>query len=269
MASPKVEAAPKKNKKAQDDADEEADAEDGAPEEEEAEPEEEEFEAEEEDFDAEADLSFGGEGLAATSSPGGMKGRLGLMGTRTIAGLNGLSARYYVLDKVSMGLMFGFATFHHKEPNDDGDFEQTNTVGLLGVGPQFFFWPYQGNRNDVVSADFGVGLRTLLFLGFTGANDDDPADTLRDPVEIDIEIPLTAQLFIGDRVAIAPEFGFAVRIIPGSREPDDNGDFDTNPGTGVGSRLGTDDGPGMGFELGSTSGMFLGLNVGYYFGGKN
>ena len=105
-------------------------------------------------------------------------------------------------------------------------------------------------------------------MGFTGINDDDATDTLNDPIEIDIELPLTTQLFIGKHVAIAPEFGFAVRIIPGSREPDEEGNADGNPGTGVGSRLGTTDGPGVGFELGSTSGVFLGLNVGYYFGKK-
>jgi hypothetical protein len=261
-ATATVHAAPKKDKAEEDDED------DAAPDEE-AEDESEE-EEEEDDEGTGAEVSVSSAGIAASgAATGGMKGRLGLMGTRTISGLNGISARYYVIDKLSLGLTAGFATFHHKEPDENGDFEDLNTVGLVGVGPQFFFWPYQGDRNQVVSADFGVGVRTLVYMGFTGANEDDAADTLNDPIEIDIEIPLTTQLFIGKRVAIAPEFGLAIRIIPGSREPDENGDFDTNPGTGVGSRLGTENGPGLGFELGSTSGMFLGLNVGYYFGAKD
>lgn len=265
--SPDALAAPKKKDKEEDEAEAEEDTK-----EEEAPPEA------EPDVDDEAPESDDGEedGVSASVSTagmagaaaGGMKGRLGLMGTRTISGLNGIGLRYYIVDKVSLGLTTGFATFTHKEPDENGEFTQNNTVGLFGVGPQFFFWPVQGSRSQVVSADFGVGVRTLFYMGFTGANDDDAADTLNDPIEIDIEIPVTTQLFIGDRVAIAPEFGLAVRIIPGSREPDENGDFDTNPGTGVGERLGTTNGPGLGFELGSTSGVFLGLNIGYYFGGK-
>ncbi len=213
----------------------------------------------------EADADGAGEGADA-KVPSGMKGRVGLMGTRTLSGLNGISVRYYAIDKLSLGVTTGAAIFTHREPGEDGEFNQMNTVGLFGIGPSVFYWPYQGPRSSTVHADFGVGARALVYLGFTGANEDDAQDTLEDPIEIDIEIPLSTQLWIGRRVSIAPEFGVAFRIIPGSREPDENGDFDTNPGSGVGSRLGTTDGPGFGFELGSTAGLFMGLHVGYWFG---
>lgn len=205
-------------------------------------------------------------GAAAGAEASGMKGRVGLMGTRTVSGLNGISVRYYVVDKLTIGLTTGAAIFTHKEPDDNGEFKQNNTVGLFGIGPSVFYWPYQGPRSATVHADFGVGVRTLVYLGFTGANEDDAEDTLNDPIEIDVEIPLSTQLWVGRRVSIAPEFGVAFRIIPGTREPDDNGDFDMNPGSGVGSRLGTTDGPGLGFELGNTAGLFMGLHVGYWFG---
>lgn len=215
------------------------------------------------DADAGGDVASVGGGAAVGS---GMKGRVGLLGTRTISGLNGVSLRFYALDKLTVGLTAGFAVFTHKEEDENGEFGQSNTVGLFGAGPSLFFWPYQGDRNKVVYADFGVGMRTLVYLGFTGANDEDVEDTLNDPIEVDIEIPVSTQVWFGKRVSVAPEFGLAVRIIPGNREPDENGAFDTNPGTGVGERLGTTNGPGLGVELGSTSGVFLGLNVGYYFG---
>jgi hypothetical protein len=67
-------------------------------------------------------------------------------------------------------------------------------------------------------------------------------------------------------VAILPEFGVAFRIIPGNREPDQNGDFDSNPGRGIGSRRGTTDGPGLGFELGDHAGLFMGIGFAYFFG---
>jgi len=67
-------------------------------------------------------------------------------------------------------------------------------------------------------------------------------------------------------VSVNPEFGIALRIVPGNREPDGNGDADQNPGTGVGARLGTTNGPGLGFEFGNHAGFFMGIGVGYYFG---
>ena len=118
-------------------------------------------------------------------------------------------------------------------------------------------------------ADFGVGGRALLYVGLTGINRNRPenATTLDIPLEIDIEIPLAAQLWIGERVAITPEFGFVARIIPGNREADQNGQADSNPGRGIAGRLGAEDGPGLGFEFGNSStGMFIGLSIGYFFG---
>ncbi len=198
-----------------------------------------------------------------------MKGRVGVGGIRTVSGLNGLVVQGYLTDRLTLGAVAGFATFSHRENNDDGEFKDVNTVGLIGGGPQLFYWPYQGSRNNQVYADFGVGGRALVYVGLTGINRDRPEDatTLDIPVEIDIEVPLAAPVWIGQRVAITPEFGFVARIIPGSREADQNGAADSNPGTGVAQRLGAQNGPGVGFELGNTSaGMFIGLSIAYFFG---
>lgn len=196
---------------------------------------------------------------------GGMKGRVGLGGTRSLSGVNAISLRYYPIDKLSIGALIGFATFSHKEAGDDGDFSDTRTVGLLGAGAQLFYWPVQGSRAKYVSADFGFGARGVVYVGF-GAEDDENAETREGPLEIDIEIPITTHVFIGDSVAITPEFGFVARIIPGSREPDEQDNADTNPGSGVGERLGTTNGPGLGFELGEHGGVFFGLSITYFFG---
>ena len=74
-------------------------------------------------------------------------------------------------------------------------------------------------------------------------------------------------MFIGDSVAITPEFGFVARIVPGHREPDEQDNADTNPGSGAGERLGTTNGPGLGFEIGEHGGVFFGLSITYFFGG--
>lgn len=236
-------------------------------------------EAEESDADegGEVDASDTSRGVAASAGGSAdgkkrgrkgqpMKGRFGVGALRTISGLNALYGRYYLANRFTVGLTAGFATFSHRETDDTGEFGRTRTVGAVAVGPEAFFWPVQGPRSQQVHADFGIGARAVTYIGFLGIPREERSNTLDTPVEIDVEIPAKIQLFIGRRVSINPEFGLALRIIPGSREADQNGDSDLNPGTGAGSRLGTEDGPGFGFEVGNHAGFFMGIGVGYYFG---
>jgi len=195
-----------------------------------------------------------------------MKNRVGFGAMRTLAGLNGLFVRWYAVDRFTVGLNLGAATFSHGDTDDNGDFERTRTVGAMGVGPEFFYWPFQGDRSQQVYADFGVGARVSTYFGFLGQLEEEETDTLDTPLEIDVEIPASIQLFIGKRVAIVPEFGVAFRIIPGNREPDQNGEFDANPGRGIGEKRGTTNGPGFGFDLGDHGGLFMGIGFAYFFG---
>ncbi len=202
----------------------------------------------------------------AKRPPADMKNRVGFGAMRTLAGLNGLFVRWYAANRFTVGLNLGAATFSHKDTDENGDFDRTRTVGAVGVGPEFFFWPFQGDRSQQVHADFGVGARLTTYFGFLGQLEEEQTDTMDTPLEIDIEVPASVQLFIGKRVAIVPEFGVAFRIIPGNREPDQNGEFDSNPGRGIGSLRGTTDGPGFGFELGDHGGLFMGIGFAYFFG---
>lgn len=223
---------------------------------------------EDEDDDDEASASVSSSGAAGAGSKKGqpMKGRFGVGALRTVSGLNALYGRYYLANRFTLGLVAGFATFSHRETDDTGEFGRTRTVGAVAIGPEAFFWPVQGPRSQQVHADFGIGARIVTYVGFLGIPREERSNTLDTPVEVDLEIPAKIQLFIGKRVSINPEFGVAVRIVPGSREADQNGDSDLNPGTGAGSRLGTEDGPGLGFEVGNHAGFFMGIGVGYYFG---
>lgn len=221
--------------------------------------------------DGEASASVSTSGAKASTSGKGkkgaaMKGRFQLGAMRTVSGLNGLYGRYFLANRLTLGLDAGFATFSHRDTDDNGELTRTRTVGAFAVGPEVIFWPVQGDRSQQVHADFGVGARVLTYVGFLGLPEEEQSNTLDTPVEIDVEIPAAVQVFIGPRVSINPEFGLVVRIIPGSREPDENGDFDMNPGTGIGQRLGTTSGPGVGFEMGSHAGFFMGIGVGYSFG---
>lgn len=216
------------------------------------------------EVDVEAEAESDPELEPTSTVASGMKGRVGLGGTRSLSGVNALSLRYYVADKFSLGALIGLATFTHREPDDNGDYSQKRTVGLLGAGLQAFYWPVQMSRQKYISADFGFGARGVVYVGFQ-PGDENP-DTLDRPLEIDIEIPITTAVFIGDSVAITPEFGFVARIIPGNREPDEQDNSDSNPGSGVGERLGSSNGPGLGFELGEHGGVFFGLSITYFFG---
>ncbi len=241
-----------------------------------AEEEPEEAEADDAASDADASVSVGASAkpkkkkkkkAKKTRSPAApMKNRVGFGAMRTLAGLNGLFVRWYAADRFTAGLNLGAATFSHGDTDENGDFERTRTVGAMGVGPEFFYWPFQGDRSQQVYADFGVGARVSAYFGFLGQLEEEETDTLDTPLEIDVEIPASIQLFIGKRVAIVPEFGVAFRIIPGNREPDQNGEFDANPGRGIGAKRGTTNGPGFGFDLGDHGGLFMGIGFAYFFG---
>jgi hypothetical protein len=203
---------------------------------------------------------------APKREPADMKNRVGFGAMRTLAGLNGLFVRWYAANRFTVGLNLGAGTFSHGDTDENGDFERIRTVGAVGAGPEFFFWPVQGDRTKHVHADFGVGTRITTYFGFLGRLEEEQTDTLDTPLEIDIEVPASVQLFIGKRVAVIPEFGVAFRIIPGNREPDQNGEFDSNPGRGIGQQRGTTNGPGFGFDLGDHGGLFMGIGFAYYFG---
>jgi hypothetical protein len=257
-ASAKIEAGEEDSDAENDEADEAVDATD------------EESSSEPSSSGGSASVSTSGASASGRGKRGGkgapMKGRVGFGAMRTIAGLNALLIRGYAANRFTIGANFGVATFSHRDVDENGEFGRIRTVGAVGVGPEFLFWPYQGNRSNQVHADFGVGARVTAYLGFLGRLPEERGNTLDIPVEIDVEIPLALQLFIGKRVAILPEFGAAFRIIPGSREPDQNGEFDSNPGRGIGSKRGTTDGPGFGFEIGDHAGLFMGIGFAYFFG---
>lgn len=195
-----------------------------------------------------------------------MKKRVGFGAIRTLSGVNGLFVNGYVANRITAGLAIGVATFTHRETNDNGEFTEMRTFGRLGIGPEVFFFPVQGDRDSPVHADFGFGARVMTFVGFLGRDEDEQGNTLDTPLEIGVELPAKIALWIGRRVAILPEFGLAFRIVPGSREADMNGEFDNNPGQGVAGRLGGDNGPGFGFEIGDHAGLFMGIGLGFYFG---
>jgi len=195
-----------------------------------------------------------------------MKKRIGFGAIRTLSSVNGLFVNGYITNRITLGGAFGVATFTHGETDDNGEFNDKRTVGRLGLGPEVFFFPVQGDRSSQLHADFGFGLRVMTYVGFLDRDEDEQGNTLDTPLEIDIEIPAKISLWVGPRVALMPEFGVVFRVVPGSREADMNGEQDNNPGQGVAGELGTENGPGFGFELGDHSGFFMGLGLGYYFG---
>jgi len=215
---------------------------------------------------ASADASASTEPKPVEGKGAAMKKRVGFGAIRTLSSTNGLFVNGYLANRITIGAAFGVATFTHRETDDNGEFNQTRTVGRIGIGPEIFFFPMQGDRNNQVYADFGFGARFMTFVGFLGADEDEMGNTLDTPLEFDIELPAKIGLWIGQRVAIMPEFGVAFRIVPGSREADANGEVDNNPGQGVAADLGTTNGPGFGFEFGDHAGFFMGIGLGYYFG---
>lgn len=215
---------------------------------------------------------FAGSGSA---SDGSLRGTFGVGAIRTISGLTGINARYFVLDRLSVGLNVGLGTYTYREndpastdvcPGPDCRFENTRTIATLGMGLEGLYFIKLGNPAGQLPfrADFGLGGR---FTVFQGINDADVPDNHDDPTEFDIEIPMVVQLRFGDHFTLSPEFGLNFIIVPGSRE-----DGDVNPGTGkpdfaigAGTGGGPYSGPGFGFQITNGIGVFGGASLHYYF----
>lgn len=205
-----------------------------------------------------------------------LRGTFGLGATRTISGLTAINARYFILDKLSLGLNVGIGTFTYREndpdstdpcPGPDCELENTRTAAALGLGFEALYFLHMGNPAGALPfrADFGVGGR---FTYFQRVNTTDIPDNHDDATEFDIEIPAVVQLRFGDHFVLSPEFGVNFVIVPGSRA--DPGDV--NPGTGKpdttivpGDPGGPLSGPGFGFQITNGIGLFGGASMHYYF----
>jgi hypothetical protein len=227
-----------------------------------------------------------GEATIATSADGkiGHGGRLSLGAARTLAGLTGMTVRYYINNNFHIGLNLGVATFSYRYPdiaNDAVDCatnegagactKKVRTVAYIGSSLEFIYWVLGKPAGNLpFQADFGVGGR----LGFQHeVNSTDVGNNLDDPLQLTAEIPLMLQLNIGENFAIVPEFGAVIRWNPGTRI---NGDpaaippdpADSNPGfNDPNGRLppGEMQGPGFGFEISDHIGLFGGASLLYTF----
>lgn len=206
---------------------------------------------------------------AAAVTGSGMKGRVGVGAMRTLGGANGIRIDGYVTDKLTIGGVAGFGLFGHKAPNpQDGEFTETEVYGLFAGGLHAMYYPVQGNRAQPVHADFGIGGRAVVFAGLRPKPemDDGTRDT---PLELNVEMPVAMPIWFGENVVVIPEFGWVFRWVPGTREPDGDGNADENPGSGAAERFGTTNGPGLGFEIGDHGGLFFGLSIQYFFNRKS
>lgn len=225
----------------------------------------------------EGEASVSTEGISASGSAttDGLRGTFGVGAIRTIGGLTGINARYFVLDRLSVGLNLGLATFTFAEndpastdvcPGADCRFEDQRTVATWGMGLEGLYFFKLGDPAGQLPfhADFGLGGR---FTYLQQINTADVEDNLDDPTEFDIEIPMVVQLRFGKHFVLSPEFGVRFIIVPGKRE-----DGDINPGSGYpDTTAGSFDpnaplsGPGFGFNITNGVGLFGGASMHYYF----
>jgi hypothetical protein len=214
-------------------------------------------------------------GFSASASGDGLQGTFGVGAIRTLGGLTGINARYFVLDRLSVGVNVGVGTWTFRQdrpgttdpcPGPDCDLEDTRTIATLGLGLEALYFVKLGNPAGQLPfrADFGLGGRFTYLQGINGTDIPDNHD---DPTEFDIEIPMVVQLRFGDHFTLSPEFGLNFIIVPGDRA---RGDF--NPGTfkpdlvlGPNLAGGPFSGPGFGFQITNGIGVFGGASLHYYF----
>jgi hypothetical protein len=218
--------------------------------------------------------SEGGFSGSASATGDGLRGTFGLGAIRTLSGLTGVNARYFVLDRLAIGLNVGVGTWTYNQddpastdtcPGPTCELEESRTVATLGLGLEALYFVKLGNPAGQLPfrADFGVGGR---FNYFQGVNAADVPNNLDDSMEFDIEIPMVVQLRFGEHFVLSPEFGLNFVIVPGSRA---DGDF--NQGTGKPDLVlapdgtGPHNGPGFGFQITNGIGLFGGASLHYYF----
>jgi hypothetical protein len=217
-------------------------------------------------------------------APIGHGGRISLGAMRTIAGLTGVTVRYFINDHFHVGLNLGVATFSYRYPDILGDpidcstnpraaacTKKVRTVAYIGSSLEFIYWILGKPAGNLpFQANFGLGGR----LGFQHyVNSTDIPNDLDDPLQFTAEIPLMLQLNLGENFAIVPEFGAVFRWNPGTRLPGEPAAMppeppDTNPGFPASDRLeepGQTRGPGFGFELTDGIGLFGGVSLLYTF----
>jgi hypothetical protein len=221
---------------------------------------------------------------ATLRAPIGHGGRISLGAMRTIAGLTGVTFRYFINDHFHVGLNLGVATFSYRYPDILGDpidcstnpraaacTKRVRTVAYIGSSLEFIYWILGKPAGNLpFQANFGLGGR----LGFQHyVNATDIAHDLDDPLQFTAEIPLMLQLNLGENFAIVPEFGAVFRWNPGTRLPGDPTATppelpDSNPGFPGSDRIqepGETRGPGFGFELTDGIGLFGGVSLLYTF----
>jgi hypothetical protein len=217
-------------------------------------------------------------GFSGSTSASGdsLRGTFGVGAIRTLGGLTGINVRYFVLDRLSVGLNMGVGTWTYKEnrpgttdgpcPGPDCDFEDSRTIATLGMGLEAIYFLKLGNPAGQLpfKADFGLGGR---FTWLQGINAADVPDNRDDPTEFDIEIPMVVQLRFGDHFTLSPEFGLNFIIVPGDRALGDANPGTFKPDFVLGPNLagGPFSGPGFGFQITNGVGLFGGASLHYYF----
>lgn len=224
--------------------------------------------------EGEASVSTEG-GFSGSSTGEGLQGTFGLGAIRTLGGLTGINARYFVLDRLAVGVNVGVGTwtFHQNRPGTMDacpgpacELEDTRTIATLGLGLEGIYFVKLGNPAGQLpfKADFGVGGR---FTYLQGINATDVPDNHDDPTEFDIEIPMVVQLRFGDHFTLSPEFGLNFIIVPGDRARGDANPGTRKPDLVIGPTLagGPYAGPGFGFQITNGIGVFGGASLHYYF----
>jgi hypothetical protein len=160
-----------------------------------------------------------------------MSGRFGIGGQRTLTGYTGMKGRYFFNSRMSADLTLGMSVF---KPDED-DVDSTIDTSLT---PGFNYWIIPSGQAGALQAQLGVGGRVGFYIG--------KRDGDVDLFEIDVEVPVIAELFFGPHFSLAPEVGLVLRF------PVGDGGYDEVD-------------KGFGFEFGQNTGLFGAGSFNFYF----
>jgi len=151
-----------------------------------------------------------------------MSKRFGIGGQRSLTGYSGVHGKYFIEEHWSVDLSIGLRLF---KPTNDAD---RDLIGGTAITPGFNYWIIPGQQSGPIQASLGVGGRIGLYIMMQ--------DGTNEQIEVDFELPVVAEVFLGNHFSLAPEVGLVFRIPIGEQ-----GGFQY-PRTGFGMIIGDNTG---------------------------
>ncbi len=145
--------------------------------------------------------------IPAVASAKDMSGRFGLGGDTSLAGVNGISARFQVAEKVGIQAIVDFDQVSFTEESGNNDVDVTNQTFAFALRADFKALQVSDSKGPNLSIFVGINFVSLSVDSDNDVDEDDVDATLT-PFELGLRI----EHFFGNHFSIHMESGLAVAL---------------------------------------------------------